>query len=149
MREDIKKIFKFRDRHAKIIIGKQPEHEVTHRGYLPGGNIMSIRGSLNGRVCNTEPDRYGRWTVTELLCKGMKNICIVNAYRSNGNITGDLTIASQEYRTFLRGGRREPKKVRKHFVTDLKALIDEKHKNDCCVLITMDCNTDVTSIGID
>ena len=101
MKNSIFNIFKFTDRHAKIQLGVQPEMMKSARAYYPGGNLIATQGYLAGRIIDKGADSIGRWSWMELKCKATKNIVIISAYRSNGNIQGDITIAAQEFRKHM------------------------------------------------
>ena len=148
IKNDVRNIFKFGDKHSKVFIAAQPEKQITHHGYLPGGNVMAIRGTLSGRIINGEGDSYGRWTSATIKCKNSGDLMIVSAYRPLGNLKGDTTISSQQHRAFLRDNRSNPRDVRKIFMDDLKVLINNNNEKNISTLILMDGNTDVESSEI-
>ena len=145
MRNDIFNIFKFTDRHSKTQIGKQPESLTSANHYYPGGNLISTNGIIAGRIRKSGHDEAGRWSWMEIICKHQKNITVISAYCSNGNLTGITTISYQEYRYYLRNGRKNPQKVRHHFINDLREFVKQIHDNGNHVLIFMDANMDNNS----
>ena len=56
IKNEVRNIFKLSDRHAKIFMAMQPEKQMKHYGYLPGGNVIAINGTLSGRVISGESD---------------------------------------------------------------------------------------------
>ncbi len=145
IRNDIFNIFKFTDRHSKTQITKQPESLKSSKYYYPGGNLISSNGIISGRIKKSDSDEAGRWSWIEINCKNHKNIVIISAYCSNGNLTGINTISYQEYRYYLRMGRTKPEKVRYHFFNDLKIFVQHIHDMGNLAIIVMDANTDRNS----
>ena len=145
MKNSIFNMFKFTDRHAKVQLASQPENLKSARDYYPGGNLIACQGTIAGRIIRKGSDEVGRWAWMELRCKDMKNIIVISAYRSNGNTSGDITIASQEMRSHMKNKKKYPHLVRNHFINDLSNFIDEQHKDEKLVLLMMDANEDVGS----
>ena len=142
MRNSIINMFKFTDRHAKIQLGIQPENLRSAHLYYPGGNLISTQGCLAGRIIKKGADQIGRWSWMELKCNHMKNIIVISAYRTNGNVKGEITIAAQECRQHIENKEKNPHLVREHFMNDMSVFIDSIHNNDKLVLLMMDANED-------
>ena len=145
IRNDLKNVFKLGDKHSKVFLSSQPEKEVTNYGYLPGGNAMAIRGTLSGRVLSGGGDKYGRWSFTKIKCKGPRDLFIISAYWPVGNLKGDLTISSQQYRAYIESGEHNPKEIRQIFIRDLKKFIDSNNEENSSTLLLIDGNVDVQS----
>ena len=109
---------------------------------------MVAQGMIVGRISEQGSDEIGRWNWMKMKSKMMNDVYIINAYKSVGNIKGDTTISSQEYRAYLREGRREPERVRKHFNRDIKEFIKKIHDEGNLALVLMDANTDINHKSI-
>ena len=113
----------------------------THK---PGGTMLGITGPLVGRVKKHYIDDLGRWIRVDLLGRDGRTISIICAYQvvQTSGTHGDNTAYSQQLRLLRLAGTSElcP---RKHFIRDLKTLIQSLKLATHDIILMGDFNEEI------
>ena len=117
--------------------------------YLPGGNLLTVNGSITGRVKNRGSDPWGRFCWYTLQGERDEGILVVTAYRvsqESSDEPGPWTAYTQQHIAMREAGIVNPN-PRKQVLKDILKLIDEKRTEGFRPLVMMDANGDANFEG--
>lgn len=79
----------------RLVLGTSPISFATQ--FKPGGTMVMTVGSLTGRLCKQERDKWGRWSSQIFQGHEGRKIAIISAYQPivKGGTAGKITVAAQ------------------------------------------------------
>ncbi|KAI2490363.1 hypothetical protein MHU86_24203 [Fragilaria crotonensis] len=79
----------------RLVLGTSPISFTTQ--FKPGGTMVMTVGSLTGRLCKQERDKWGRWSSQIYQGHAGRKIAIISAYQPivKGGTAGKITVAAQ------------------------------------------------------
>ena len=82
------------ERH-RLVIGTSPIPFTTP--FKPGGTMVMTVGSLTGRLCKQEKDKWGRWSSQVYQGQAGRKVAVISAYQpiTKGGPAGKITVAAQ------------------------------------------------------
>lgn len=86
----------------RIVFGTSPIPFKTQ--FKPGGTMVMTVGSLTGRICKQERDKWGRWSSQIYQGHAGKKLAIISAYQpivKGGVQAGRITVAAQQVSLLL------------------------------------------------
>ena len=115
--------------------------------YQPGGNLLTVNGSVTSRIDGRGTDKWGRFGWYTFQGKRDEGVLVIVAYRvcqTGGTNTGPLTAYRQQY-VALRGEGIINPNPRAQILNDLHALITEKRAQGYRPILLIDANGDYTT----
>jgi len=129
------------DQHKTAYASSKADHDVR---YLPGGNLLTVTGTVVGRYKSQGSDPWGRFSWVTLRGGRDEGVVVITAYRvchEASDQPGPFTAYSQQYTAMREAGITNPN-PRKQILKDLHALIEEKRREGFRPILMMDANGD-------
>jgi exonuclease III len=124
---------------SRIVVGTSPIPFQTP--FIPGGTMVMTVGSLTGRLCKQDRDKWGRWSSRVFQGRAGRKVAIISAYQPivKGGIAGKITVAAQHVSLLLKSEDKITN-PRVAFRRDLSKWLKEYQDDGCEILLIGDFN---------
>ena len=129
------------DQSRTVFSASPADHDVS---YQPGGCMLTVNGTAEGRIQAQGSDSMGRFCWYTLRGGRDEGVLVITAYRvcqEPSDNPGPLTAFSQQYTALREAGVEKPN-PRKQILKDMLDLINEKRLQGFRPILMMDANGD-------
>ncbi|KAI2505037.1 hypothetical protein MHU86_9393 [Fragilaria crotonensis] len=124
---------------SRLVMGTSPIPFQTQ--FKPGGTMVMTVGSLTGRLCKQDRDKWGRWSSQVYQGQAGRTLAIISAYQPivKGGVVGKITVAAQHV-SLLLNSEDEVTNPRVAFRRDLSKWLTDYQSRGYEILLIGDFN---------